>query len=590
PFDEGDSENLALDGTFNVEGNEVRPAFQLLKEHVKEYIPSWASNITGISEETIRRIAKEFTENARIGSEIVIEGARMPYRPVAIVMGKSVNNGVGGYEAVWLQHVLITLVGALEVAGGLLGQQVVINPTPIKNDGDGFIHYPVFPTDPERWSWPPKSRDAWNILMPFIGREPSASGPYGPCHLGWMMQKNPPKELPPISPPEVWFTYRTNPVVSMWDCGTVISVVERIPFQVSFGYELDETNHFADIILPENNDLESLFMYPIGGQKQWESFWEYTGFAIRQPVVKPLYDTRELTDIFTEIAERVGFLSEYNDAINQGCGINSIRLKTSVYDYSLELSKKYSSEEIYDRLFRAATMWLTDGKEERGLEWFKENGAFLIPFSKVSGLTRGNVYRRPWFLHPTMREKGLRYNLPYQEQIKRVGEELGQRLHEKGINWWDSQLSEYTPLAEWRDFPAAYDTGPDFDLWLICCRSMQYSLGANASLPLMFEAAQNVLGHTGAMINSRTAKAKRIKNGDLIWMESAIGRVQGRACVREGVHPDVVVTTQQFGQWKIAYAKDLGWPCLNPITPITLKTTNSSGSSTDQVKVKIYKV
>ncbi len=588
-YDAGERENLALEGTFNVGGVEVHPSFELLRKHVAGFTPTWAAGITGIPEETIRRLGREFAENAMIGAEVVIDGVRMPFRPVAIVTGKSVNNGVGGYECVWAQHTLEVLVGALEVAGGMLGQQVVINPTPITDDGDGFISHPIFPTDPEKWMWPPRSRDAWNILMPLIAREPGASGPYGPCHMTWYMLKNQPKELPPMSPPEVWMTYRTNPVVSMWDTETVIAGVQRIPFQASFAYELDETNHFADILLPENIDLESLFMYPVGGEKQWESFWEYTGFAIRQPVVKPLHNTRDLTDIFTDLAERVGILPAYNKAMNEGCGVNGIRLKTATYDYSLEPSRKYTREEIYDSALKAATKWLTDGKEEHGLDWYKEHGAFIIPFSKIDGMTKGNSYRRPWYLHPTMKRKGLRYGLPYQERVKRVGEELGQRLHEKGIHWWDSQVAEYQALPPWQDFPAAYDTGPEYDLWMISCRSMQYSLGANASIPLMFEAASNVLGHTGAMINSKTALARGIKHGDLIWIESPLGRIKTHAIVREGVHPEVVATTQQFNHWKINFAKDLGWPCVNALTPITFKTTNGSGSSTDQVKVKVYK-
>ncbi len=588
-FDSPDAGNLALEGSYTVAGADAKPAFQLLRQHVAGYTPKWASQLTGVPEETIRRIATEFAASAMIGSETVIDGIKMPYRPVAIVTGKSVNNGVGGYEAVWAQHVLEVLVGALEVPGGMVGQQVVINPTPLKADPDGFISHPIFPTDPQKWMWPPKSRDAWNILMPLIGREPGASGPYGPCHLAWYMMKNQPPELPPMSPPEVWLTYRTNPVVSMWDTETVIAGVQRIPFQVSFGYELDETNHFADIILPEHSDLESHFMYPVGGQKQWESFWEDTGFAIRQPVIKPLYDTRELTDVFTDLAARTGILADYNQAMNTGCGVNGVRLHTPSYSYALDMDRQYTAQEIYDRACRAATMWLTEGREEHGLDWFKANGAFVVPFSRTAGLTRGNTYRRPWFLHAAMKEKGLRYGLPYQETVKRVGDELGQRLHEKGIHWWDSQLREYQPLAGWHDFPSAYDTGPEYDLWMISCRSMQYSLGANASIPLMFEAAQNVLGHTGAMINRATAKKRGIKNGDAIWIESPLGRIRTRAVLREGVHPEVIVTTQQFNHWKINFARDLGWPCVNPLTPISLKTTNSSGSSTDQVKVKVYR-
>ena len=59
----------------------------------------------------------------------------------------------------------------------------------------------------------------------------------------------------------------------------------RFPFMVAFAYTHDETNHHADILLPEATDLESLQLIRIGGSKFVEQFWDCTGFALRQPAV-----------------------------------------------------------------------------------------------------------------------------------------------------------------------------------------------------------------------------------------------------------------------------------------------------------------
>ena len=40
----------------------------------------------------------EFLAHAHVGETIEIEGVMLPYRPVAIALGKTVNNGWGGYE------------------------------------------------------------------------------------------------------------------------------------------------------------------------------------------------------------------------------------------------------------------------------------------------------------------------------------------------------------------------------------------------------------------------------------------------------------------------------------------------------------
>ena len=48
---------------------------------------------------------------------------------------------------------------------------------------------------------------------------------------------------------------------------------------------------------------------------------------------------------------------------------------------------------------------------------------------------------------PRLKEQGLRFELPYQERIKRHGSQLASRLHEVGIEWWEKQLEEYEPLV-----------------------------------------------------------------------------------------------------------------------------------------------
>ncbi|MDP2719162.1 MAG: molybdopterin-dependent oxidoreductase, partial [Dehalococcoidia bacterium] len=78
-FDDPGLKDPALTGEFTVNGVKCKPAFQLLKEHVMQYTPEWAESICGIPSETIRRITREFVENARIGSTIRIEGIDLPY-------------------------------------------------------------------------------------------------------------------------------------------------------------------------------------------------------------------------------------------------------------------------------------------------------------------------------------------------------------------------------------------------------------------------------------------------------------------------------------------------------------------------------
>ena len=179
----------------------------------------------------------------------------------------------------------------------------------------------------------------------------------------------------------------------------------------------------------------------------------------------------------------------------------------------------------------------------------------------------------------------------------RSGLELGNRLREIGVDWWEDQLEEYSPLPKWKDFPniwksVAKELGKepeDYGLWLITTRSMQYAWGSTVSLPIMADVAANLTTHFGVVVNTQTAHRLGINDGDEIWIESPLDRTKGKAVLKQGIHPDVVLTTQQFGHWVTPVAKDLGTPNLNKLASIGLSLTDASGSGADLVSVKIYK-
>src|SRR3970282_1868757 len=91
--------DFALEGTYEVNGKRLTTAFTLFKEHMKLYTPEWAATICDVPAGTIRRLAREWVENAQIGSTMEVEGQILPYRPVCVNLGKSVNNGLGASQA-----------------------------------------------------------------------------------------------------------------------------------------------------------------------------------------------------------------------------------------------------------------------------------------------------------------------------------------------------------------------------------------------------------------------------------------------------------------------------------------------------------
>lgn len=603
-FDKPDTDP-ALEGKFKISGREAgpddtvwnhknvlcRPAFATLVAHVHDYTPDWAADICDVNADTIRSVANQFVDHAHVGETIDIDGRTLPFRPVAISLGKTVNNGWGGYECCWARTLLACLVGGLEVPGGTLGTTVRLNRpadnrwTSVTPGPDGFMAYPMNPTKKGEWISRSPSRHAHRTLVPLAANSPWSQA-LGPTHLAWMMQKQGLDHLPEPTQPDVWFVYRTNPAISFWDTEAVSEAMANFPFTVCFAYTRDETNHMADILLPECTDLEGLQLIRIGGSKYVEQFWEHSGFALRDPATKPQGEARDFTWIATELADRTGLLKEYNAAISRGAA--GVRLYGEGYDFSLEPGHVHGVEEIWDASCRAASAELTGGAESQGLDYFREHGFRVQPFSKEQ-----------WYLYPALVEQGLRFELPYQERLLRIGQELAARLHEHGITWWDRQLDEYEAMPTWHDLQGLWETAlaegfgveiEDYPFWLLTARSMQYAWGGNAGIQMIHEVAGNIAGHGGVIMNPAAAAGLHLAEGDLIEVSSPLGKTKGAVVLRQGIRPDTLLMVGQFDHWVTPFAKDNMVPSMNALTPMMLELTDATGSGADLVKVAVRRI
>ncbi len=117
PF--GEAETPALEGQFNLDGENVTTGFSLFVDHVAQYTPEWAEDVTGLTAGQIRRVAEEFGSNARIGSTIVVDGVEVPYRPVGIMAYHMAQQELG-FQTARAMTMVPMLVGAMGAAGGQL--------------------------------------------------------------------------------------------------------------------------------------------------------------------------------------------------------------------------------------------------------------------------------------------------------------------------------------------------------------------------------------------------------------------------------------------------------------------------------------
>ncbi len=458
------------------------------------------------------------------------------------------------YQCVLANHILAALVGCLEVPGGHRGgswpgefaMDKCIVPGP---DGMKDI-------ESHEFIWPPISYNAIETLVPYSKNYDAVM-----THLTLLHIVDPPRGLPLPPPPMTYINYRSNPMTGIGEPEIVAEALKKIPFIVSIAYVENEVTQFADIVLPEHTELERYQLH--NRQKKAVGKKFYNIAMLRQPVIKPVHNTMDIADIFTELANRIGFLDEYNKAAN-----DYFRL---INPYKLESGNKYDWVDIVDRHCQS----LTNGDHD--LQWFRENSAIL----------RLGTVEEQYDVHLGMKANKLRYPIPYMEHVKKTGEKLARNLDKVGIDWWPT--SEYVALPIYVP-PILEEVPPEYDFYVTTCRCMQFQLGTNIDIPWLIEIAEHVRGQTRILMNATAARARGIENEDEIWVESEVGRMKGKVKLTQGIRPDTLSVSGMFGRWATPIAKDTGWVSATQLTPIRhIWTDPVIGIMQGVVKAKIYK-
>lgn len=516
-YDDPSIKDVAIEGSYSVNGAKARPAFSLLKEHVRKYTPEMVSEITTVPIETIRRVAKEFGEAASIGSTIEIDGKVLPYRPVATGIFKGASAHRHSALTAMAIEILQEIVGANNVPGGILGMNSRClgypetgNPSFSPSAGpDGLVQtgYWVMPPPPWPAHEPQKPQKiGMEDLVPTSGNAPT--------FLFGMIE--PEKYKMPYS---VEFALQVggNYILSVGD-PKLVEKAFRDVFTVSLNIFLDESTEFADIVLPDASYLERLdfppnFVVNIPPVDDW--VW-----SIRQPVVEPMFQRRAACEVILELAERLGLLGNLYYMMNI--------LFWFKEPYLLDPGKKYTWEEIVDRNLKS------NFGPERGLDWFKENGILSWP-KKVE-----EMYWRPF----------IKARVPiYFEHFQKLGEQIEAIKKEYDIPGFDT--SDFQPLPDWKPCAAHEEKRPEFDLIGIYYRNPVQTFSSTYENPLLDEVSQMDPYIYNVAINTETARKKGIKNGDWVIVESAgTGhKVDARAVLTDGLHPEVLAYASGGGHW-----------------------------------------
>ncbi len=561
-YDDPSIKDVAIEGRYLIAGVTATPAFSILGEHVKKYNPEMVSEITTVPPNTIRRLAREFGSAARIGSTIVIDGKELPYRPVAVGWFKGASAHKHSALTNMALEILQEIVGANNVPGGTLGMNARClgypetgQPFYTPSEGpDGLIKPGLWDTG--RAPWPvgePKKPVALGMgdLVPTAGTSP----------LSLFTMAEPEKYKIPYKI-EFLMHMAGNYLMSLADPVAVEKVFKDNIFTVSFSLYLDESTELSDIVLPDTCYMERLDM-----RVDWESSIspvDEWAWHVRQPIVEPMYQRRPAQKVLLEIAERLGLLGEFYKQIN-----NVYRIREP---YALDPTKIYAWEEIVDRRLKG------DFGAGHGLDWFKQNGLIKWP-KKLE-----EVYWRPF----------VKARIPiYFEHFKKVKEQIERVKREHGIPNFDT--SDFQPLPDWKPCASHAEKRSDFDLYGIYYRQPAHSFTSTYNNPWLDEVSKMNPHVLNVGINTSTAKKKGIKDGDWVIIESAgTGhKIEGRAALTEGIHPEVIAYASGGGHWSknlpIASQKEKGL-CPEWLTPVSWDYVDTVSFNLDLcIKVKLTK-
>ncbi|MFZ5822321.1 MAG: molybdopterin-containing oxidoreductase family protein [Chloroflexota bacterium] len=286
-------------------------------------------------------------------------------------------------------------------------------------------------------------------------------------------------------PVEVLFLLNANPVYDLPNGGRSLEALLKAPFVVSFASTLDESAAHADLILPASTFLE------VWGDDYLEGTG-YAGISLRRPVVEPVHDTRDPGDVLLDLAQRIG-----------GPVAQALPWKT------------------YQELISSRLSTLDWEKLEANGNWSE-----LVYFNAAPGSPAwGDVVGRD------------RLNAPRDGRFDFFSRELFALL---------GSDSPQACLPHFEIPPTLADSAVDaleYPFLLVAQPLLTQSQQWQGIVPTLQE-SYGLQGHvkwdSWVEVSQKAAEALHLEDGERVWVESPLDRVQATVRVYAGIWPNAV--------------------------------------------------
>ena len=590
----------ALEGHYTLaDGTRVAPSFQLLRERVADCTPEWASAITGIDADRIRKLAREMGETA------LQQAFEMPVpwtdawgkvhpttqgRPVAFHAMRGLAAHSNGFQTIRALAVLMSVLGTIDAPGGFrhkapyprhivpnyraFNSPEMIKPnTPLNAAPLGFpaspdelaIHEDGSPLRIDHafsWEHPLSAHGLMhNVITNAVKGDPYRIDTLliFMANMAWNSSMN---------------TMGVREMLNRKDADGEY----MIPFLVVCDAFQSETVAFADLVLPdttylERHDVMGMLDRPIS---------EFDGpvDSVRIPVVPPTGECRPFQEVLIELASRLKFpafttpeggrkFSGYPDFVvnfqpSPGIGfLMGWRGKDGTEHLKGEPNPK--QWEAY-----AQNNCVFQYHMPESMHYMRNWNREYLDFAKEKGWRQRNDPVQIAIYSDTLQSFRLA------AQGKTQGRQPPDELRERIDTYFD-------PLPFW--YPPLEDGVTDREA---------YPLNALTQRPMaMYHSwdSQNawlrqIHSHNYLHVNPVTARAAGIEDGGWCWVESQWGKVRCMLRYSETVEPGTVWTWNAIGKadgaWQLAPGSDEARKgfLLNHLITEELPFANAHGGTT----------
>ena len=471
------------------------------------YTPAKVARITGLKANRIVSLAKSFsTANA----------------PVAICgKGKGLLNG-SLFEFMAVQG-LNALVGNINKPGGVFIQK----PLPLS----------MLPKIEE-------DRVTINGLKkPRLDMAGNAEAPFAHSLINNLSRAIIESPAPPLV--DTILVFSSNPAFTLPDGGAFKKALKKVPFIVSFSPFQDETSCMADLVLPDHTYLEKI------EDVIWPATLQFPLYGLSQPVVKPVYATKNTGDVIIQLAKQIGqsvkasfpwrkfediLKARAKGLFDSGGGLVRYDDSTPVWEQKGGNSnpRPYKNFNTMWKKIKNKGMWYRPASVDRNFKGLfnTPSGKFEFFSSKIESAVKtgsGDIT-----INKTLANMGI--------EVK--GDEA------------------FMPHYE-RNSVGAHSSA--YPLLMVPYEMINLSSGWLPSPPFLYKTLfdnQLLKNESFAEINPKTASKFGLKEGDRAYIESPSGRVRVRVALSECAMPDVVYLPSGLGH--TAYDEFLKGKGVNP--------------------------